>query len=122
MKTTRKALLLIIISSFLAGTGQLFYKLASLSFNDNLLSYVLNWPLYVGVALYGLATVSMILSFREGDLSVLHPFLATSYVWVTLIAPLFFVSESLSLAKITGVFTIFLGVTLIGLGGRNNGN
>ncbi len=121
MTTTKKALFLILAASLLAGIGQLLWKKASFSLGLSLQSFF-NFYLIFGILLYIAATLLMILSFREGELSVLHPFLATSYVWVTLIAPIFFVSESLDFFKIAGVFIIFAGVSLIGIGGRKNGD
>ncbi len=117
--TSRTALLFILFSSLCAGIGQLFWKKASFSLAFTLQG-ILNPFLIAGVLFYGLATLSMILSFREGELSVLHPFLATSYLWVTLISPVYFVSESLTYFKILGVVFIFLGVSAIGIGGRKS--
>ena len=60
----------------------------------------------------------MILSFKEGELSVLHPFLAINYIWVTLISPIFIPTETINILKILGVILIFFGVSLIGIGGK----
>lgn len=117
MQTTKKALVLILMSSLCAGVGQLFWKKASFSLNLNIISLI-NEYLVIGIALYLFATFLMVLSFREGELSVLHPFLATSYVWVTLIAPVFIVTETISFPKIAGVMLIFLGVVFICVGGK----
>lgn len=117
MKTTKKAIFLIILSSICAGIGQLMWKSASSSLTSSIFSF-LNIYLIGGIFLYGLATVIMVLSFREGELSVLHPFLATSYVWVTLISPFIISSETLSTFKILGVILIFFGVSFIAYGGK----
>lgn len=117
MRTTRKALILILLSSLSAGIGQLLWKKASFSLSLNPASF-LNLYLILGIILYIFATILMIFAFREGELSVLHPFLATSYVWVALISPVFFMTETLSLTKILAIISIFLGVYMIGLGGK----
>ncbi len=117
MKTTRKAIILILLASLCAGMGQLLWKKASFSLELNFFSLI-NPYLISGVFLYLLGTLLMTLSFREGELSVLHPFLATSYVWVTLISPLLIIGETLSIYKIMGISSIFLGISLIGIGGR----
>jgi len=119
MKTTRKALLLILFASLLAGTGQLLWKYSSFSLGFNL-SSLFNPFLLLGIIFYFLATILMILSFREGELSVLHPFLATSYIWVTLIAPIFIPSEIITPPKIIGTFLVFFGVFLISFGGKKS--
>jgi len=111
-KTTKRAIILILLTSFCAGSGQLFLKYA-LSHPFILILYLAEW-----LFLYLIAITLMTLSFREGELSVLYPFLAISYVWVILVSPIFIVTETLNAAKIVGSIIIFLGVSLIGIGGR----
>lgn len=117
MRTTKRSILLILVASFLAGIGQLMWKKASFSLNLNFYS-LLNFYLIFGILLYVAATFVMTLAFREGELSVLHPFLATSYIWVTLITPILFAGETMNIAKFTAVISIFCGVYLISLGGK----
>jgi len=117
MNTTKKAIALILLSSLSAGIGQLFWKKAAFTLSTNLISF-LNIYLIMGIALYLVATVFMVLAFREGELSVLHPFLATSYVWVIIVSALIFTTEILTFQKVVGAIIIFFGVTLIGLGGK----
>lgn len=116
MKTTKKSILLILLSSLCAGSAQIFWKNASFTLGFNL-SALLNVYFIVGVLLYGLATIFMVLSFRGGELSVLHPFLATSYVWVTLISPFLVAGEIITPMGMIGVLAIFTGVILVGIGG-----
>ncbi len=112
MKTTKRAILLILFTSFCAGTGQLFLKYAmSLPFFLNF--YLLEW-----FFLYMIAIILMTLAFREGEISVLSPFLATSYVWVILVSPFFIVTETITSFKIIGSVLVFIGVSLIGIGAR----
>jgi len=118
MKNTKRAIILIIISSLCAGIGQLMWKKVSLSLNLQSLA-IPYAPLAIGISLYILATVFMVLAFKDGELSLLHPFLATSFIWVTLVSPVFFSSESITPFKLLGSFLIFSGVSLIGLGGKN---
>lgn len=116
MRTTYRAIALIIISSICAGTGQLFWKRSAFTLT---LSSLFNVYFIIGVALYALATVLMTLAFREGELSVLHPLLATTYIWLILISPLFLVGETLSVAKVVGAIFIFLGVCSISKGRKS---
>lgn len=122
-KPAVKPVLLILLASLSAGIGQLFYKQGSISSGDLGIYTILNPFVITGIALYVLATIFMILSFREGELSVLHPFLATSYVWVVLVSAALFESETLTVQQAIGAVVIFLGVSLIGIrSGRSNGN
>lgn len=118
MKKITKAITFIVLSSLCAGFGQLAWKKVALSLeiaNGSL--NIFYTSLLAGIILYSLATIFMILSFREGELSMIHPFLATSFIWVTLISPLFFKTESISFFKLLGSLLIFSGVSLIGIGG-----
>jgi multidrug transporter EmrE-like cation transporter len=76
-----------------------------------------NLPLMAGYALYGVNTVLLVLALRQGHLSVLYPIIALTYVWVTILSPMFFV-DRLNPFKVTGVALIVVGVSLIGAGSR----
>lgn len=117
MKTTGKAIGLIILASFFAGTGQLLWKKVSMDLTYSFL-FLFNPFLIMGVFVYFLSTILMVLAFKNGELSVLHPFLAISFIWVILVSPIIFPSETLGTTKIIGAILVFLGVSLIGLGGN----
>jgi drug/metabolite transporter (DMT)-like permease len=116
MKTTKRAIILILLASLCAGTGQLFFRKATLSIH-NIISLI-NPFMFIGIFFYLIGIVLMTLAFKEGELSVLHPFLAISYVWVTIASHFIFMSETLGINKIIAVIIIFFGVYMIGLGGK----
>jgi multidrug transporter EmrE-like cation transporter len=76
-----------------------------------------NLTLLGGYALYGLSTVLLVLALRDGELSLLYPVIALTYVWVTLLSFLIF-QESISPFKLAGIATIVAGVTVLGRSGR----
>ena len=78
---------------------------------------ITNVPLIAGYTLYGVNTVLLVLALRQGHLSVLYPIIALTYVWVTILSPMFFV-DHLNIFKVTGVGLIVVGVSLIGVGSR----
>ena len=78
---------------------------------------VTNLPLLLGFILYGVNTVLLVAALRQGHLSVLYPIIALTYVWVTILSPVFLV-DHLNPFKIAGVALIVLGVSLIGAGSR----
>jgi drug/metabolite transporter (DMT)-like permease len=57
-------------------------------------------------------------ALRNGQLSVLYPIIALTYVWVTIISPMFF-GDTVNIYKIAGVFFIVFGVSFIGAGSRS---
>lgn len=76
-----------------------------------------NLPLIAGCAFYGLFTVAMVLALREGELSLLYPIIALTYVWVTLLT-YWLLKETPNLYKNLGIVTIVIGVAVLGRGGR----
>ena len=106
IKKNIKGILLIIIAAMLTSVGQLFWKL---SHGNNVKLMV------IGFVCYGLGAVLMILAFRFGSLSVLHPFMSVGYVFAIVLGQTQ-LHESVSVAKYVAVGIIMLGVTLIGGG------
>lgn len=84
---------------------------------DGMLGVLTNLPLLAGYILYGVNTLLMVMALRHGHLSVLYPIIALTYVWVTILSPMFFV-DHLNILKGLGVGLIVLGVSLIGVGSR----
>ena len=58
------------------------------------------------------------LALRDGQLSVLYPIIALTYVWVTILSPMFF-NDVINAYKVIGVGLIVVGVSFIGLGRRS---
>ena len=50
--------------------------------------------------------------------SVLYPIIALTYVWVTILSPMFF-NDVINAYKVIGVGLIVVGVSFIGLGSRS---
>ena len=51
-------------------------------------------PLIAGYTLYGINTLMLVLALREGELSMLYPIIALTYVWVTLLSYLLLKEKS----------------------------
>lgn len=118
MATKKWAIFLVIFVTFLTSTGQILYKLgADRIIWEEIMSIVLNYHLILGVIIYLISAVLLIVAFKGGELSVLYPFIATSYVWVTLFAA-FFLNELLNFYRWLGVGVIIIGVCFIGWGSK----
>jgi multidrug transporter EmrE-like cation transporter len=83
-----------------------------------LVGILTNVPLLAGYVCYGVNTVLLVMALRQGHLSVLYPIIALTYVWVTILSPMFFV-DHLNIFKVTGVGLIVVGVSFIGVGSRS---
>lgn len=102
----KKGIILMIISSLSTSIGQFFWKLSQAK---------LNWDLISGFGFYGIGAVLMIVAFRFGRLSVLHPIMSLGYVFGIMLGG-FFLEEIISWNVIVGTLLILVGVSLIGGG------
>ncbi len=117
MATKLWAMGIILFSTFLTSTAQLFYKFAVEKLSFNILSIITNVNLLVGMALYIVGGILLIISFRGGEVSVLYPIYATSYIWVSFLS-IYFLGEAMNIFKGLGVFVIIAGIVLIGYGSK----
>lgn len=114
MKTKPWAVLLIILTTALTTTAQLFFKQGT---NNPLFSKLFLLFIFIGLCIYGVGFVFMVLAFRGGEVSVLYPIFSTSYIWVILFSNYMF-HEPITQLKILGVCIIILGITFIALGSK----
>jgi len=110
-----KIILVVLFCALLGAVGQLFFKKASDSLSFDIMALIGNKWLWIGLILYGLATLGYVISLKYGDLSVLYPIIAFSYVFV-LILSWKFLGESMNLLKVLGTFGIVISVGLINYG------
>ena len=111
-----------IACTIFTSAGQLLWKAGALKISFlNPLSFF-NLPFIAGCILYVVGSLLMILALKRGELSVLFPVVATSYVWVSLLAPIFFPSDSLNSWKLAGVLVILVSISLLGWGSSQISN
>ena len=72
-----------------------------------------NLPLVVGFCFHACNALLLILALKDGELSVLWPVYALSYVWVALLSMRFF-GDHMNPWKGAGIALIILGVGLLG--------
>lgn len=112
MTTPFWTIALVLITAFLAAVGQLLFKWGAASISSDFWSWLLNWPLIAGLALHGVGFVLLVVALKHGNLSILYPFLATSYIWVSLLS-VRFLGEPFSTVQWIGVAFIIGGISLI---------
>lgn len=78
---------------------------------------ITNPPLFMGYCLYGISAVLLVLALRDGELSILYPVIAMTYVWVTVLSVWFF-SEVINVWKVAGIALIVIGVGVLGHDGK----
>jgi len=115
-KTQKKAIYLILLCTLFTSLGQILWKLGLVNVDFNLPLTLINFPFIMGFFSYGIGFLLMLLAFKKGELSVLYPIIATSYIWVSLFSPMIFLNDQMNGWKWLGVFIILLSVSLLGIG------
>lgn len=106
LKKNKTGMAIMVLSAILSSFGQYLWK-ASAAHNILLL--------IGGFALYGLGALCMIMAFRFGSFSVLHPMQSLGYVFAIFIG-LFLLNEAITPQKMAGLLFILFGVVMIGVG------
>jgi len=119
VKTVKKdftAIILVISCTILTSIGQILFKYSSGRL-DSFHSIITNVPLIFGFLIYGIAAILLIMALRTGHLSVIYPFVALSFIWVTL-ASIFLFKENVHMLNWLGIASIIIGVSFIGFGSQ----
>jgi multidrug transporter EmrE-like cation transporter len=73
-----------------------------------------NWQLLLGYTMHACNAFLLILALRDGELSMLYPIIALTYVWVILLSMYFF-HDQLNVWKCGGIVLVMAGVALLGV-------
>lgn len=118
MKTKLWAILLMFLCTILTSSAQIFYKKSAPALELDLIALISNHYLIIGMAIYIVGAFLMITAFRGGDVSVLYPIIATSYIWVSFLS-IFFLAESMNVLKWLGIIGIIIGIVFVGFGSKD---
>lgn len=116
MATQLWAIALVIFATLIGSFGPILLKKASARKLSKIRTLIKNYYLFGGVSLYGIGTILFIPALKGGDLSVLYPFVALTYIWVSLLS-VKFLNEKMNSYKWLGIALIIAGVIFIGIGG-----
>ncbi|MGB9748371.1 MAG: EamA family transporter [Candidatus Woesearchaeota archaeon] len=111
-KTSRTAIILVIICTLLSSLGQLSYKLALMKSENNLVKVIFNPLLYLGLFSYFIGALLLIFALKQGELSTVYPFIALGFVWVSFFS-VKFLNERISVLRWFGIILIISGLILI---------
>lgn len=119
MTTKLWAALLVLFTTVLTSSAQILWKKGSATLAFDILSIVTNYYIIGGILLYVVGGTLLIISFRGGDVSVLYPIIAMSYIWVSLLS-VNFLGEQMNHFKWLGVLSIIIGIASIGYGSKDH--
>lgn len=112
----RRAVGLVFCCTLIGATAQLLLKTgANQLVHPDPIGIITNLTLLAGLSLYGVSTILLVLALRDGELSMLYPVIALTYVWVTLLSLVVF-HERVNPIKLAGIAVIIAGVAVLGRG------
>lgn len=106
---------LVLLGCVVGSFGPIFLKRSSETFGLSFKGLFRNKDLVIGILFYAFGTIVFIPALKGGDLSVLYPLVATSYIFVSLYS-IKLLKERMNKYKWVGILLIMLGVAFIGLG------
>ena len=115
MATQLWAIGLVISATLVGAFGPILLKKASAKKLSSVRELSKNYALFGGVGLYAIGTIMFIPALKGGELSVLYPFVALTYIWVSLLS-VKFLGEKMNKYKWIGISLIIIGVAFIGFG------
>ena len=114
MRTPLYSILCFAIAAVLGAAGQYLYKEGARSASGSLAGYLLNLRILGGVAAYIAVMALFVAAFRRGgELSVLYPIYASTFIWAALIA-LFAYGTPIRPVNVLGMGLLVAGMYLMG--------
>lgn len=104
--------IILFVSILLSICGQLLMKNAMLYTNEGVFTWDFLQKLSLAITVYCLGIVNWILALRSVKLSIAYPLTSLNYVGI-LFGSYYFFNEVITVTRILGVITIFLGVLLV---------
>jgi len=114
----RRSLILVFLCTLVGAAAQMLIKEGATTvkqpgFLGAVIAMLTNPPLFAGYCLYGLNTILMVLALKDGELSLVYPVIALTYVWVELVS-IFVFHEPMNAFKAIGITVIVAGVAVLG--------
>ena len=110
---------LIVLSTVSGAAAQILLRFGADAIEGaDLIGIITNVPLIGGYACLAINVVLVVLALRGGQLSILYPIVALTFVWVAILSQVYF-QDVISISKIAGLTLIVAGVSFIGAGSRS---
>lgn len=112
---TRLWLIVIVgVAAFIGAVGQILFKMGADRLSLVPTEVLYNPYLLAGLGMYILATAIYVFSLQYGNVSILYPIIATSYIWVAVFAT-GFLGEPFPANNWIGILLIVAGITVINI-------
>ncbi len=102
-----------VVCTLFTSVAQIFYKFGALRLPE----IITNYHILIGLVLYGIGALILVTAFKFGEVTLLYPIIATSYIWVSILSWIVF-SETIGIFKSIGIAFIIIGITVIAFGSK----
>jgi drug/metabolite transporter (DMT)-like permease len=114
----QRSIILVSLCTVFGAAAQVLIKFGAVALpHPSIWQMITSGLLIAGYSLYGISAVLMVLALKDGELSLLYPIIALTYVWVTILSVMIF-GESMGPFKVAGIGLIILGVAVLGRSGK----
>ena len=114
MQTPMASIMMYVVAAVVGAVGQILYKTGSDRADGTVAGYLLNPRILGGVVCYVAVMVLFVAAFRRGgELSVLYPIYASTFIWGALLAMLVF-GVPIRPINIAGMALLVGGMYLMG--------
>lgn len=114
MKTPLISIIYYIVAAIVGALGQFLYKTGADKATGGFSSYLMNARLLGGVFCYILVMILFVMAFKKGgELSVLYPIYASTFIWAAVIA-FFAFGVPIKPINIGGMILLIAGMYLMG--------
>ena len=112
MTTLTTAIVLTVLGTMFAASGQIMLKKASQRMSISIDGIIKNIPFLFGLFFYGSSMILCIIALKWGPLTILNPIGSLNYLWAAFLS-MWLLGEKMNGYKWIGVILIIIGVTVI---------
>ncbi len=114
MGTPISSILMFLLASVFGAVGQFLYKSGADSATGGIASYLINIRILLGVVCYIAVMLLFVAAFKKGgQLSVLYPVYATTFIWAAVIGLIAY-GQPISPLNVAGMVLLIGGMYLMG--------
>lgn len=117
-KSLFSGLLLMVACTFFSAAGQMLFRMGARDQTFNLSLLFTNPFIIAGYIAFGLGGLLFLLALRQGELTVIYPFISMTFIWAAFFS-LLILKERIIPLQLSGLAMIIMGVYLLMKGGRN---
>ncbi|MGH7885805.1 MAG: EamA family transporter [Thermodesulfobacteriota bacterium] len=101
-----------LLTALFSAIGQIFFKYGSDYVGSSIFSWIFNYYLIIGLMIHAVGFYFMISAFKQANLSLIYPVLATSYIWVAIFSSIL-LKEKIQFIQWFGMMAIVAGIFMI---------